>query len=89
MKGMLSHYTDQLNQRDWDVHLPLVLLAYRTAKHAVTQFSPYELVFCRKPRIPLNCLFGEAPAVQDLVAKVAEIQRKIPQVTKMVREYIA
>ena len=89
MKGMLSHYVDQLNHRDWDVHLPLVLLAYRTAKHALTQFSPYELVFCRKPRIPLDCLFGETPAVLDPVTKVAEIQQKIPQVTKMVRDYIA
>ena len=32
VKDMLSHYVNQLNQKDWDQYLPLVLFAYRTVK---------------------------------------------------------
>ncbi|GBO07677.1 Retrovirus-related Pol polyprotein from transposon 297 [Araneus ventricosus] len=33
------------NQTDWDSHLPLFLLAYRSADHEVTAFAPAELLF--------------------------------------------
>ncbi|GBO03462.1 Retrovirus-related Pol polyprotein from transposon 412 [Araneus ventricosus] len=33
------------NQTDWDTHLPLFLLAYRSADHEVTGFTPAEMIF--------------------------------------------
>ena len=91
VKDMLCHYVNQYNQRDWDKCLPLVLLAYRTAEHATTKFSPYELLFCRKPHIPLDCLLGDQqpPKDEDPVGKVLDLQYKIPEVTKIVRDYIS
>ena len=90
VKTMLSHYVDQLNQRDWDVYLPFMLLAYRTSQHAVTKFSPYELVFCRSPHLPLDCLFGEQGPkdLENPIGKVWELQERIPEVMKMVRDHI-
>ena len=89
-KTMLSHYVDQLDQRDWDLYLPLVLFAYRTSVHATTHFSPYELLFCRQPNIPLDCLIGpQVPSqIDDPIGKVLELQEEIPGVMKMVRSYI-
>ena len=46
----------QANQRDWDVHLPKVLFAYRTAVHESTQFTPYHLVFGRSPMLPVDVM---------------------------------
>ena len=89
VKTMLSHYVDQLNQRDWDVYLPFMLFAYRTSQHAVTKFSPYELVFCRSPHLPLDCLFGvQGPKPANPIGKVWELQKRIPEVMKMVRAHI-
>ena len=35
------------DQADWERYLPLVLLAYHTAVHSSTRFSPFELMFGR------------------------------------------
>ena len=42
---MLRAYVQQ--QHDWEPYLPLVLYAYRTAVHAPTGVSPFELMFGR------------------------------------------
>ncbi|GBN89634.1 Retrovirus-related Pol polyprotein from transposon 412 [Araneus ventricosus] len=46
------------NQTDWDTHLPLFLLAYRTADHEVTGFTPADMLFGRTLRLPCDILFG-------------------------------
>ena len=43
IEAMLSKVV-QSNQRDWDNHLPKVLLAYRTAIYESTRFTPYHLM---------------------------------------------
>lgn len=50
---MLSHYVNE-NHTDWDEFIPFVLYAYRATKHTSTKYSPFELLFGRKPRIPLE-----------------------------------
>ena len=35
------------NQKDWDSHIALVLLVYRTAIHENTNFTPLHLTFGR------------------------------------------
>ena len=48
---MLSAYVDD-NHRDWDVHLPYVLMAYRATEHETTGFSPNMLMLGRETSIP-------------------------------------
>lgn len=43
---------DDLN--DWDEYLSSVIYAYNTGTHSTTGFSPYQLMFVRKPFLPLN-----------------------------------
>ncbi len=43
-----------LRQDDWDLVLDPYLFAYRTSVHAVTKFSPFELVFGRSALTPTN-----------------------------------
>jgi len=47
------------SQRDWDEKLPYVMSAYRAAKHESTGYSPYELVYGRKCRMPSDIALGQ------------------------------
>ena len=40
----------------WSEHLPELLLAYNATRSAVTRYSPYYLLFGRRPRIPVDYL---------------------------------
>jgi hypothetical protein len=40
--------------RDWDAHLDELTYAFNTAVHSTTKFTPYQLMFGRKPKIPLD-----------------------------------
>ncbi|KAF8791617.1 Retrovirus-related Pol polyprotein like [Argiope bruennichi] len=46
------------NQTDWDVHLPLFLLGYRSTEHEATRLTPAEMLFGRTLRLPCDILFG-------------------------------
>ncbi|GBN37554.1 Retrovirus-related Pol polyprotein from transposon 297 [Araneus ventricosus] len=46
------------NQTDWDTHLPLFLLAYRSADHESTGCTPADMLFGRTLRLPCDILFG-------------------------------
>ena len=48
----------------WFEHLPELLLAYNTTCSTVTRYSPYYLLFGRRPRIPVDYLF---PTLHDLL----------------------
>ena len=53
MNAMLAQYVDK-NQTDWDLWLPSVVLAYRTAIHSSTGYSPYKMVFGRSATQPID-----------------------------------
>ena len=41
----------------WSKHLPGLLLAYNATHSTVTRYSPYYLLFGRRPRIPVDYIF--------------------------------
>ena len=40
---------------DWDLWLDPIVYAYNTSRQESTGLSPYELVFGKLPRLPLEC----------------------------------
>ncbi|GBM42710.1 Retrovirus-related Pol polyprotein from transposon 412 [Araneus ventricosus] len=46
------------NQTDWDTHLSLFLLAYRSTEHEISELTPAEILFDRTLRLPFDILFG-------------------------------
>jgi transposase InsO family protein len=54
--GMLRMHVDEA-QTDWDVYLPRVLFAYRTAYHEALGESPFFSLYGRDPVLPLNVAF--------------------------------
>jgi transposase InsO family protein len=51
LKDFLTHYVDK-DQTDWDVYLPLAMFSYNTSEHSTTGFTPYELLYGKKPNLP-------------------------------------
>ncbi|KAI3374420.1 hypothetical protein L3Q82_006249 [Scortum barcoo] len=49
------------HQRDWDMHLPLVLMAYRSAVQDSTSCTPALLMLGRELRTPAEMAFGRPP----------------------------
>ena len=41
----------------WPAHLGSVLIAYKANQSLVTSYSPYYLMFDRRPRLPIDLLF--------------------------------
>ena len=58
--SMLSNYVSD-NQRDWDRHLPQVMMAYRSSKHESTKYPPFFMMFGRDVKLPIDVMFGRAP----------------------------
>ena len=49
------------NERDWDLHVPLLTLAYRTSMQESTGCTPFYLMFGREARLPADVVFGLPP----------------------------
>ncbi|KAK3755807.1 hypothetical protein QZH41_003192 [Actinostola sp. cb2023] len=52
-------------KRKWTEHLPELLYAYNATPHSSTGYSPYYLMFCREPRLPVDLLLGAEEDVED------------------------
>ena len=49
------------HQRDWDTHIPLMLMAYRSAAQDSTSCSPALLMLGREIRTPAEMMMGKPP----------------------------
>ena len=49
------------NQRNWDLHIPKVLFAYRTPLHESTGYSPYQVNFGKLPNVPVDVMLDRFP----------------------------
>ena len=61
---MIAAYVD-VEQLEWDLHLNKLAYAYNTSQHATTGFTPFEIQFGRKPKMPLDLII-ENPNEDDL-----------------------
>ena len=54
-KGMIRAYIDE-DQETWDLNLEKYAFAYNTAVHSSTRQTPFEMMFGRKPKIPIDII---------------------------------
>lgn len=54
---MLSTFVQE-SQRDWDLQLPYVMMAYRSSEHDTTGLTPNQMMLGRDVEIPLDLVVG-------------------------------
>ena len=57
------------NQKDWDLHIPKALFAYRTSLHESTGYSPFRINFGRSPSLPVDVMLGRVPPSDEVEKK--------------------
>ena len=69
-------------------HLPKLLLAYNATRSAVTGYSPYYLLFGRRPRIPVDYLFPtlcDSPHQTKMKVSVVAMQKRLKEAFTVAR----
>jgi hypothetical protein len=72
LQQMLSMFVDE-HQRDWDDHLPYVMMAYRTSVHESSGCTPNLLMFGREISLPIDIMVG-LPPQEDKMCAVEYVQ---------------
>ena len=89
LKAMLKKFVNR-TQKDWDEYLPYLLFAYREVPQESTGFSPFELLYGRRVRGPLDVLretwTGESEEGVPGAACVVEMRNRLHEMTELVRE---
>ena len=88
LQAMLS--CTPTDHREWDLHLQHVALAYRSTKHASTGYSPFQLMFGRKPVLPLDLVYNIPYATEPPTSfhhYVADQQRSLTQTFQRARDH--
>ena len=89
IESQLSKYVED-HQRDWDKHIPFLLMAYRTATNETTGLSPDELMLGRSPRLPVDLII-QRPEEEDnqITTPYADyLLQKLENVHEFTREHL-
>ena len=88
LQDMLAKYVSD-HQRDWDEHLPLVMMAYRSSVHTSTQYTPFYLLFGHEVRLPVDVMFGRQPNHKPEVSDyVRNLRDTLEEVHEHAREHL-
>ena len=90
LETMLTLFTSE-NQKDWDTHLPQLMMAYRSSQHETTGRSPCEMMLGRSIRLPIDLMLGPTP-VEDTGETSTEyasrLTSKMENIHKYAREHL-
>ncbi|XP_072772650.1 uncharacterized protein [Nerophis lumbriciformis] len=91
LKKMLKKVADE-DGKDWDHLIPYVLFAIREVPQASTGFSPFELVYGRRPRgvldIAKETWENQPSPHRSVIDHVAQLQARARKLWPMVREHM-
>ena len=78
------------HQRDWDKHIPFLLMAYRTAVHEATGHSPSQLMLGRHLRLPTDLVLErpEEESPQLTTSYADHLLEKLEDVHQFAREHL-
>ena len=85
-KMIASYVSDK--QDDWDEHLPLLMLAYRSSVHETTGVSPAKMTFGRDLLLPFDMAIGR-PVREDRVSATDyayELEQKLLEIHQFARK---
>lgn len=77
-------------QHDWDLHLPVILWAYRTAVQESTHCTPALLMFGHELRTPVDLVFGPPPGAEQPVGPgpsyICDLKQRLQVAHELARE---
>ncbi|KAK3742155.1 hypothetical protein QZH41_007827 [Actinostola sp. cb2023] len=85
LESMLAKFTSE-HQRDWDEHLPLLMMAYRTSIHETTGCTPSMMMLGREAEVPLDLVMGSPQPTED-VADASEYAQRLRQRMETVHNF--
>ena len=87
LEDMISKYIG-VDQRGWDSALGLLLMAYRTAEHESTGYSPNRMMFGREPLLPADLVTGTRSdkGLSDHSTYVTELSEQMELIHDIARE---
>ena len=89
LKSMLKKAATD-SGKDWDRLIPYLLFAYREVPQASTGFSPFELLYGRQVRGPLDILResweAREKSSESVVSYVLAMREKLSRMTELVQE---
>lgn len=89
MGNMLAMFVGK-NQKDWDLYLQQVLLAYWTSYNESTGATPFSLLYGREARLPVDLCFDPPPNHNQPVATYGEyteqLQKRLDTSFQLVRK---
>ena len=88
IQSILSSFVSQ-HKDDWDNWVSLAVYAYNTSSHESTGYSPYEMVFGRDPRTPLEVDLGlplKHPCSQSEYVK--SVRSALQSVTRSAQKHL-
>ncbi|XP_050780327.1 uncharacterized protein LOC127034950 [Gopherus flavomarginatus] len=93
LKIMLKTFINQ-HPQDWNKYLPHLLFAYREVPQKSTGFSPFELLYGRRVRGPLDLMRDEwegkaAPEGESVVKYVLTFRERLAELIGLARENLA
>ena len=92
LKAMLRK-TSLSEGKDWDKLIPYLLFAYREVPQASTGFSPFELLYGRSVRGPLDVLKeaweSEKRSKESVVSHVLSVRDKLDKMSKIVQQNLS
>ena len=92
LKAMLRKYVAS-DPDTWDKYLPYLLFAYREVPQESTGFSPFELLYGRHVRGPLDVLqeswMAKEPEEQNVVQYVMEMRKNLTDITEIAQSNLA
>uniref|UniRef100_A0A8C5MGP5 Gypsy retrotransposon integrase-like protein 1 n=1 Tax=Leptobrachium leishanense TaxID=445787 RepID=A0A8C5MGP5_9ANUR len=88
LKQLIRAYTQE--RKDWEKYLPHLLFAYREVPQESTGFSPFELLYGRRVRGPLDLVRAQWEGGQEAeglpaVSYVLELRERLAELTAMVQ----
>ena len=88
VEAHLSKFANH-NQRDWDQHLPFLMMAYRSAVHDTTGNTPARMMLGRDLKLSVDLCFGrpEEEPIESTSDYVTTLQEKLERIHHFAREH--
>ena len=81
LEDTMANFVEE-DQRDWDLHLPLLELAVNSTKQASTGYSPFFMLYAREAVLPIDVMMktkvvtGQNPAADKLAEELKDVWGK-------------